>query len=367
MAEVREALFFLTGLLSPFSEDCPDAEAVEQQDWPRLTWLSGCYLITPSLAYQVARCELMERIPEDVAAQLREVADNVTLRNRQFRTQLAEIVAAFDAASLAYAILKGGAYLVLPVYPTASLRVMADLDLLVAEQNLGDACRVLEALGYYQVEDERLAEMPTLHRHLSPFLHEGHIAAVELHREALPTHLAACALGAELLRTRHRYRAERQDYYTLSPTFRLLNLVMHSEIIDRGYANGRIPLRGLEEYAYTVRAEGGAIDWLLLRDCFSQVGRLHVLMSFLWLANRLLGVPMPETLSGCGLVRAKLHYRRCLLQFESRLADRWLRRWSRYSGTSSLDRLGVEAGVEGRARTRLHVMKRVLRRRLGRG
>jgi hypothetical protein len=125
-------------------------------------------------------------------------------------------------------------------------------------------------------------------------------------------------------------------------------------------------LRGLEEYAYTVRAEGGAIDWLLLRDRFSQADRLHVLMAFLWVANRLLGVPMPESLADCSLARAKLHYLRCLLQFESRLADRWLRRWARYSGSSSLDRLGVEAGVEGSGRIRLHVMKRVLRRRLGR-
>jgi hypothetical protein len=368
MAEVREALFFLTGLLSPFSEECPDAEAVEQQDWRRLTWLSGCYLITPSLAHQLARCGLMELIPEDVAAQLREVADNVTLRNQQFQSQLAELVAAFDAASLPYAVLKGGAYLVAPVYPTAFMRVMGDLDLLVARERLEETCGILSVLGYDQVEDESLERRkPTLHRHLSPFLHDGHIAAVELHREALPTHLAACAPAAELLRTRQCHRADGQDCYTLSPTFRLLNLVMHSEIIDCGYANGAIPLRGLEEYAYTVKAEGGAIDWLLLRNCFSQVGRLHVLMSFLWLANRLLGVPMPETLSDCGLVRARLHYRRCLLQFESRLADRWLRRWSRYSGTSSLDRLGVEAGVEGGARTRLHVMKRVLRRRLGRG
>jgi hypothetical protein len=92
-----------------------------------------------------------------------------------------------------------------------------------------------------------------------------------------------------------------------------------------------------------------------------------VLLSFLWLANRLFGVPMPEPLSGHSLVRAKLHYLRCLLQFESRLADRWLRRWARYSGSSSLDRLGVEAGMKGGGRIRLHAMKRVLQRRLGRG
>jgi hypothetical protein len=363
---VREALFFLTGLLSPFSERCPDTEVAEDQDWQLITYLSGCYLVTPSLAHQLARCDLTKRVPDQVAAELRQIAHNVTLRNQQFQSQLAEIVAAFDAVSLSYAVLKGGAYLVRPVYPTPYMRVMGDLDLLVEQERLEEACGILAALDYDQLEDASLDQKPTPHRHLSPFVSDRHIAPVELHREALPTHLAACAPGAELLRTRDCHRDDRQGYCTLSPTYRLLNLIMHSEICDRGYASGSIPLRGLEEYAYTVKAEGSAIDWPLLSDCFSRLDRSHVLISFLWAANWLLGVPMPESLSGCSLARAKLHYLRCLLQFESRLADRWLRRWARYSGSSSLDRLGVEAGVEGSGRIRLHAMKRVLRRRLGR-
>jgi len=84
-----------------------------------------------------------EHIPEEVGAELQDIADNVALRNQRFRAQLAEIAAAFDAASLPYAVLKGGAYLVLPVYPTPSMRVMGDLDLLVAEERLDEACDVL--------------------------------------------------------------------------------------------------------------------------------------------------------------------------------------------------------------------------------
>jgi hypothetical protein len=263
-------------------------------------------------------------------------------------------------------VLKGGAYLVLPVYPAPSLRVMGDLDLLVAEQDLNEACRVLEALDYCQVEDESLGHKPTLHRHLSPFLSNRHIAAVELHRAALPIHLAASASVADLLRARHCYREDGKDYYTLSPTFRTLILIMHSEIIDCGYANGVITLRSLEEYAYTVKAESECIAWPLLAQCFSRVGRLHVLLSFLLMANRLFSVPVPEQLSHYSLLRPKLHYLRCMLQFESTSADRWLRRWSRYSGSCGLDRLGVETGVKGTGSKRLHAMKRVLRRRLKR-
>lgn len=360
---MREALFFLAGLLSPYRENCPDGEAVETQDWQRLTYLAGCYLVTPSLAHQVARCGLMELIPEHVAAELGEIAHNVTLRNQRFHAQLAEIAAAFDAASLPYVVLKGGAYLVLPVYPTPSLRVMADLDLLVAEHDLERACQVLEGLDYEQLEAGDLDEKPALHRHLSPFVSDRHIAAIELHRQALPAHLAVCAPGAELLRTRHSHLQDGRCYCTLSPTYRVLNLIMHSEIVDSGYARGLFTLRSLEEYAYTVKGESDAIDWRLLGECFARVSRLHVLMSFLWEAHRLFGVPMPQPLSGYSRVRARLHYLRCLLQFESRLANRWLQRWARYSGSSSLDRLGVEPDVEGSGRERIHAVKRVLQRR----
>jgi hypothetical protein len=363
---VREALFFLTDLLSPFSERCPDTEVAEDQDWQLVTYLSGCYLVTPSLAHQLARCQLMELVPEEVATELRQIADNVTLRNQQFQSQLAEIVAAFDAVSLPYAVLKGGAYLVVPVYPTPFMRVMADLDLLVVQERLEEACGILAALGYGQVEDESLERKPALHRHSSPFVHDQRIAAVELHRAALPAHLDSCALASELLDSRRYHQFEGCGCYVLSPTFRVLNLIMHAEIVDYGYLNGLIPIRALEELAYTVRTDGTAIDWSLLAERFAAVDRLHVLLSFVLFAQRLFGVPLPSVLSHYSFMRPRLHHLRCVLQFESCIADRWIRRWYRLSETHLADRFGTGRSAREIRTKRLKLIAEGLRRRLDR-
>lgn len=360
---MRSALLFLTGLLSPFRERCPDAAAVEAQDWRLLTWLSGCYLVTPSLAHRVAECELMDRLPGEVTAELRAIANNVRERNRRFRRQLTEIAAAFDAASLPYAVLKGAAYLFAPMYPTPFMRVMADIDLLVDEQRLDEACAILSTLGYAQIEDESLQRKPAAHRHLDPFVHPSRIAAVELHRAALPAHLAAGAPAAELLATRRRYSDGTRSCYTLAPTFRVLNLVMHAEIVDYGYVQGLIPVRALQEFAYNLRGEAADIDWNLLLERFDTLGRRHVLLAFLLFAQRLFGVPLPAAVSGDRLLRPRLHYRRCLLQFGSPLADRWLRRWYRLSGTHIVDRFGVGNSIAELNRKRLSLIAEAVRRR----
>ena len=297
----------------------------------------------------------MQRLPREVAAELQQLAANVTRRNRQFRAQLTEIAAALDAAELPYAVLKGAAYLFAPVYPTPFMRVMADIDLLVDAWRLDEACAILGALGYQQIEDESLQRKPAVHRHLDPFVHPQRIAAVELHRAALPAHLAASAPAAELLATRRRYGDAACSSYALAPTFRVLNLVMHAEIVDYGYLKGLIPLRALEEFAYNLGAEAADIDWKLLLERFDALGRRHVLMAFLLAAQRLFGVPLPAALTGERLLRPRLHYLRCLAQFESPLADRWLRRWYRLSETYIGDRFGraAEAGAVNRKRLSL--------------
>lgn len=360
---MRKALFFLSGLLSPFREGGPAGEAVEDQDWRLLTWLAGCYLVTPSLAWRVKSFGLMERLPAEVSAELQEIAVNVTQRNRQFRAQLTEIAAAFDAASLSCVVLKGAAYLLAPVYPTPFMRVMADIDLLVDQQRLDEACAILTALGYRQIEDQSLQHKPAAHRHLNPFVHPSRIAAVELHRAALPAHLDACAPVEELLATRRRYSDGARSCYTLAPTFRVLNLIMHAEIVDYGYVKGLIPVRALEEFAYNLRGEAADIDWNLLLERFDALGRRHVLLAFLLFAQRLFGVPLPAAVSGDRLLRPRLHYRRCLLQFGSPVADRWLRRWSRLSATYVSDRFGAPAGFGASTGKRMSLIAKALRRR----
>lgn len=360
---MREQLFLLTGLLSPFTRDCPDADTLETQDWRFTTFLAGCYLITPSLFHKLSECGSIDYIPAEVSAHLQEIAANAALRNQRFRSQLAEIITAFNKASLSYAILKGGGYLFAPVYPTTSLRLMVDLDVLVAQDDLDRACRALEGLGYRQVEDETLFQIPEQHRHLPPFVSDEHLAAVELHNMALPSHLEISAPSAELLSSRCCYREKGLGCYTLSPTFRVLILIMHTEIIDFGYSLGGIPVRSLEEYAYTVRAEGEQIDWTLLVERFSKVDRLHVLLSFLFFAEKLFKVPVSPALSDFSFMRPRLHYLRCLLQFESQFADRWIKRWSRYTGKSALDRLGTKRTEKEAHRKRLSSLFRKLRRR----
>ena len=181
-----------------------------------------------------------------------------------------------------------------------------------------------------------------------------------------PIRQLALSAATELLDSRRYQQFEGCGCYVLSPTFRVLNLIMHAEIVDYGYLNGLIPIRALEELAYTVRTDGTAIDWSLLAERFAAVDRLHVLLSFVLFAQRLFGVPLPSVLSHYSFMRPRLHHLRCVLQFESCIADRWIRRWYRLSETHLADRFGTGRSAREIRTKRLKLIAEGLRRRLDR-
>jgi hypothetical protein len=79
-----------------------------------------------------------------------------------------------------------------------------------------------------------------------------------------------------------------------TPTHRVLHNLLHSAIMDRKYAKGEIDLRSLYEMTRLLELYDQRIDWKAIRHLAQLDKRLKAIEAWLYLSNRLFGIPLPE-------------------------------------------------------------------------
>jgi hypothetical protein len=118
--------------------------AQTQLDWAALTRVAAENRLGPLLYRMVHGQDL---VPPAVEEALREVRLGNAMRDRLLREELVTILDRMAAQGVDVILLKGAA-LARTVYGGAGLRPMGDLDLLVHEQGVQPALRILTELGY---------------------------------------------------------------------------------------------------------------------------------------------------------------------------------------------------------------------------
>ena len=86
-------------------------------------------------------------LPDDVRSLLAKAYYNTTAHNTLLYQELDRVLTAFSSAGIPVVVLKGAA-LALTLYPDIGLRPMGDLDLLVPEEQIDRAVRIVSQLGY---------------------------------------------------------------------------------------------------------------------------------------------------------------------------------------------------------------------------
>lgn len=131
-------------------------EQAERIDWKLVHQRAGYHLILPLLHHNLSQAGLLREVP----AWLREAME----REYHFRAAH-ELALISEARSLIVALqtrgvrslpLKGAALMLGGCYPTAGLRSVVDLDLLVAPEDLETADGLLDRLGYAPLPGRRM-------------------------------------------------------------------------------------------------------------------------------------------------------------------------------------------------------------------
>ncbi len=297
--------------------------------WSEIIQLANAHYLTPALWSALEDKGLVDCLPEDARDFLRDAHRLSGVRNTRVREQASELVGVLNDAGITPVMLKGGVYLFEGDRRAFTTRMMVDLDLLVPERQLERSVSVARDLGY-----EILTEAKHRTHQYHPLGRPGDPASVEFHRDVgkqrtlLPVNKAfrqAVPLNADGLRL-----------LALSPTHRVLHNIFHAEIQDRAFILGRFPLRALHDLLLITGTHGEEIEWPEIRAAMARERLDNVLDSYLSLANRFLGLPLPPGFEPP--LRAGIHHHWRLAQV----------RWKPLE--SMIDFLGTMTHPFGRAR-----------------
>jgi len=295
-------------------------EAIHADDtpWESVIELANDELLSPAMWSSLHAKGLTEELPVEVRDYLQELHGLNLRRNSELRSQCDGVIRALNDVGIDPVLLKGAAHLYTDTFRDPGARMMKDLDLLVPADRIEDAVFTLTAIGY-SYEEAEAPERFTTHHHCAPLYRAGSYGFVELHHDLTRTARHILPASRARFHTR-RLQLDTGCAHVLTPTYRVLHNFVHSEVVDRHHVRGEISLRYLHDLVGLVSAYGTEIDWRLARDVADGGGAGRLLQDYLYLANRLLALPIPGAVTPSPL--NAIHFHRCRLRLRSAFYER---------------------------------------------
>ncbi len=158
----------------------------KQKFWNSLVKMGSEHLVLPAIYGALKRKKLQSFIPRDLWSYLEKISALNYKRNTEISKQINSLSEIFNKHQIEHVFLKGAAMLVTEHYDALLERMIGDIDILVAENDLLDAQKILFDFGYFEYHKKEktlrvVAEASSNVRHLSRMSHSNFIASVELH------------------------------------------------------------------------------------------------------------------------------------------------------------------------------------------
>jgi Uncharacterised nucleotidyltransferase len=258
--------------------------AVANLDWTQLAAVSYAQGIAPLVHHSLVESDAMGLVPTAVAQMLRSSYYANAARNALLYSDLKELLLAFGQEKIAVIGLKG-AVLAEIVYPHRALRPMWDIDLLVRRERLADVESQLLSMGY--AVDASTREYHREHHYHLAFT-KGASPSIEIHwhvqRPASPFRIDIDTLWERSRET----RIAGVEALVFSVEHLVLHLCQH--FWKHYLAGGVRPLCDVSEVA---KCYCDSIDWTEVARASSDWGMNSCSYLVLWLAQELLGAPVP--------------------------------------------------------------------------
>jgi hypothetical protein len=230
-------------------------------------------------------------VPPDVRDYLEATAYLNGERSTLLLDGLETALAALEPHGIGVIALKGAANLVDGLYPEPSLRIVGDLDLLVAPDHALRASEVLAQAGFDDVGERRRRVPLRGHHHLPMQRHRATGVGIEVHTAVLSPPYGPMLEPARVRRSTRPAGFRGRELGLPSPTHRVLHNLVHDQLVDGAYARRSVSLRQLLDLALLCLREDAKIDWQEVAAAFAGA-RFKALAYGLGVAQ-LLGVESP--------------------------------------------------------------------------
>ena len=244
----------------------PSATPIDGLEWATLAADAETNGLAP-LAHVCLQSHRRE-VPEAVMQQLEALALRHRIWHRERTIAIAEILHAFDRASIDTLVLKGAA-LAWSIYASPALRPMGDIDIMVPGAAAHRAQLSLRQLGF-EVEDgtHRRFGRNAHHLPIASRSQNGVAISIEIHRDALSRDTLSSISMSHLTESPRLFDMNGMQARTLGHIDTLRHLTHH--LLEPSW-NGRLRLVGIVDlFRYALTFHDG-IDWQRLETSYAFV------------------------------------------------------------------------------------------------
>lgn len=267
-----------------FTEQIARCSAVE---WGQLVALATEQRVAPLLYHRLKMAGCAALLTDEVRQQLQKSYRSTSLRNLQIYHALGQVIDKLHAQQIPVLVLKG-AHLAAAVYANPGLRSMADVDILVAQEQIPKVVEVLHSLGYCATSTKDAARQPSAYNHIVPMV-KGNLS-LEVHRGIWESHQAHPIDHAELWAQAVPVKIGDTQALGLCPEHLLFHLCVHmiyQHVLDQG-------VRALSDIDTLIHCYKDQLDWEKVVQCARRWHCTRGIYLALYLAKSLLATPITD-------------------------------------------------------------------------
>ncbi|HAQ20654.1 MAG TPA: hypothetical protein DCR40_15700 [Prolixibacteraceae bacterium] len=253
----KELFFFAAKCLS--LDDHPDfkeeiiriiSDETNSQNFVRLC---SNHLVLPVIYLKFISHDILPHLPNGLAEFLVEVYHLNLNRNEKILKQVQEIMYHLNKHEIYPTLLKGTGNILDNLYSSTGERMIGDIDLLVSEDDYLRAAQILENDGYFH-DNPDYFEVKDM-KHYPRLFKKGMPVDVEIHR--LPVRIEYTKMyNTDLIDQEKKAINIGFSCFVLSDKHKVIHNFIHSQLSDKGYSYGLVPLRDLYDlYLLTKRTD----------------------------------------------------------------------------------------------------------------
>ncbi len=159
-------------------------ESLPSINYEELVITGSTHLMIPAIYCKLKSRNLLELLPNDLVSYLKEIADLNYHRNQTILDEIYFISNLLKKENIQHVFLKGAALLASNCFDEINERMIGDIDILVAEEQLLEVEIILKNNNYKHTQSN-FEYKHYNHRHLPRLVAKDKIAAIEIHKNLL--------------------------------------------------------------------------------------------------------------------------------------------------------------------------------------
>ena len=209
-------------------------------DWDAIVVHGSRQLVIPTLYCRLKQRQLLHLLPEDLDLYLHDITSQNRKRNRAILKEVTVLSTLFKKHHIEHVFLKGAALLASGYYEDIAERMIGDIDILVATNQLDKAFELLQQHSFKPIP-LTFGDKYFEHKHLPRMTTNKFIAAIELHRKLFVTYTKKELSNALVLNNKRI----QNDVFVPSTQHLIEHNILNHEINDEGYRYQRINFRSV--------------------------------------------------------------------------------------------------------------------------